>query len=47
MRQLAAIAGGILAGLALFAGSFGIWMVFGADPHQDPLLSPVKWRFRQ
>lgn len=30
---------GALVGLALSAGLFTVWMVFGANPDQDPLLS--------
>ncbi len=53
--RIAAVAAGTIAGLALFAGTFTLWMVYGADPKQDPLLSPlirnipmshVRWRAR-
>lgn len=43
MHRFGAIAAGTVAGLAIFAGAFGLWMVCGADPKQDPLLS---FRFR-
>ena len=39
MRTIAAVVAGTVAGLGIFAGVFGLWMVCGADPHQDPLLS--------
>ncbi len=39
MRSVAALAVGTVAGLALFAAAFYVWMVFGADPNKDPLLS--------
>lgn len=38
-RRIAAVLVGAVAGLAIFASAFGLWMVFGADPDQDPLLS--------
>ena len=38
-RRVAAVLAGAVAGLAIFAAAFGLWMVFGADPDQDPLLS--------
>lgn len=38
MRTLALCAG-IASGAVLFAALFTVWMVFGADPNQDPLLS--------
>lgn len=39
MSKLAAIASGVLAGLALFSTAFYVWMIFGADPDKDPLVS--------
>ncbi len=39
MRRFGAIAAGTVVGLAIFAAAFGMWMVFGADPDKDPLLS--------
>jgi len=39
MRNLAAIAAGVLAGLALFATTFYAWMIWGADPNKDSLVS--------
>ena len=37
--RTAAVVAGIVCGAALFTAAFGLWMVFGADPRQDPLLS--------
>jgi hypothetical protein len=45
-KHIAAVAAGTVAGLALLAGAFGLWMVCGADPKQDPLLS-FRFRFRR
>jgi len=39
MTNFVAIASGVLAGLALFATTFYAWMIFGADPDKDPLVS--------
>ena len=39
MRTIAAVVAGTVAGLGIFAGAFGLWMVFGADPDKDPLIS--------
>ena len=33
------IAAGTVAGLALFATTFYAWMIWGADPNKDPLVS--------
>lgn len=38
MKTLA-VATGIIAGLGIFATTFYIWLIFGADPDKDPLLS--------
>lgn len=38
-RPVAAIAAGTLAGLALFSTAFYVWIIFGADPNKDPLVS--------
>lgn len=37
--RCAAIATGIVAGLGLSATLGYLWMIFGADPNKDPLLS--------
>lgn len=39
IARLGAIAAGTVAGLVIFGGVFSVWMVFGADPDNDPLLS--------
>ena len=39
MRCVLPVAFGTVAGIALFCTSFYVWMVFGADPGKDPLLS--------
>lgn len=39
MRVASALAVSVVAGLAVFAVGFYVWMVFGADPANDPLLS--------
>lgn len=39
MRCVLPVAFGAVAGIALFCTSFYVWMVFGADPDKDPLLS--------
>lgn len=39
MRTALPISAGIICGTALFAAVFGVWMVFGADPDKDPLVS--------
>lgn len=38
-RKIAALAAGAVLGLLLFGVVFSVWMVFGADPSKDPLLS--------
>ncbi|WP_255456897.1 MULTISPECIES: hypothetical protein [unclassified Mycolicibacterium] len=37
--RVVAVAAGAVAGLAIFSGAFAVWMVFGADPDQDPVFS--------
>lgn len=39
MSKIAAIAAGVLAGVALFSTAFYVWMIWGADPNKDPLVS--------
>ncbi|MGX9669911.1 hypothetical protein [Mycobacterium sp. HM-7] len=38
-RSIAAVVAGTVAGLAIFSTAFYMWMAFGADPTNDPLLS--------
>lgn len=33
------VGAGVVAGLGIFATAFYVWLVFGADPNKDPLLS--------
>lgn len=39
MRMIAAVLAGTVAGLGIFSTMFYLWMIFGADPNKDPLLS--------
>lgn len=39
MKNLAAVTAGVFAGLALFATTFYAWMIWGADPSKDSLVS--------
>lgn len=45
-RHIATVGAGTVAGLAIFVGTFALWMRYGADPNQDSLL-PVRFRFRR
>ena len=37
-RAVTAIAAGTVAGLVIFGAAFGLWMIWGADPHKDSLV---------
>ncbi len=39
MSKVGAVVVGIVAGLGIFSTAFYAWMIFGADPDKDPLLS--------
>lgn len=39
MRRATPIILGLLAGGVVFSAAFYVWLVFGADPDKDPLLS--------
>lgn len=38
MKTIAVLTG-IVAGLGIFSTAFYVWMIWGADPNNDPLLS--------
>ncbi len=39
MSKVGAVLVGIVAGRGIFSAAFYVWMIFGADPDKDPLLS--------